>query len=199
MLPMLGIAQPACLGGRVTRTLEVDYLVVGAGATGMAFSDALIDHADVRVAMVDRRHSVGGHWLDAYPFVRLHQASAFYGVASTRLGGDRVQQHGPEAGLHARATVSEICTYYDRVLTDRMLASGRVEFLANCDYVGDRQIVSLISGEGSRCRTDAGSSTRGTSLPRSPRTRHRRSTSRTEPVWSRSTPWFVWRTHRAST
>ena len=62
--------------------VEVDYLVVGAGAMGMGFIDALIDHADVRVAMVDRRHGVGGHWLQAYPFVRLHQSSTFYGVAS---------------------------------------------------------------------------------------------------------------------
>ncbi len=61
-----------------------DYLVVGAGAMGMAFTDALIDHADVHVTLVDRRHAAGGHWLDAYPFVQLHQASLFYGVASTR-------------------------------------------------------------------------------------------------------------------
>ena len=123
----------------MTRTLDVDYLVVGAGATGMAFTDALIDHADVRVAMVDRRHSVGGHWLDAYPFVRLHQSSSFYGVASTILGGNRVQQRGPEAGLHDRATGGEVCTYH-RVLTDRMLEPDRVELLANCEYVGDRRI-----------------------------------------------------------
>ena len=96
--------------------LETDYLVVGAGAMGMAFTDALIDHADVDVVMVDRRHGVGGHWLDAYPFVRLHQASAFYGVASTLLGGGRIQQDGPEAGLHERATAPEICAYYGRVL-----------------------------------------------------------------------------------
>ena len=47
-------------------TLDTDYLVVGAGAMGMAFTDALIDHADVRVALIDRRHGVGGHWLEAY-------------------------------------------------------------------------------------------------------------------------------------
>jgi hypothetical protein len=131
----------------VTRTVEADYLVVGAGAMGMAFTDALIDHADVRVAMVDRRHGVGGHWLEAYPFVRLHQASAFYGVASTLLGGGRVQQHGPEAGLQERATQSEICAYYVHMLADRMLESGKVEFFANCEYVGDRTFVSRISGE----------------------------------------------------
>lgn len=79
------------------RSLETDYLVVGAGAMGMAFTDALIDHADVHVVMVDRRHAAGGHWLDAYPFVQLHQASVFYGVASTVLGSGAVQQSGPEA------------------------------------------------------------------------------------------------------
>jgi hypothetical protein len=131
----------------VTRTVEADYLVVGAGAAGMAFTDALIDHADVRVALVDRRHGVGGHWLAGYPFVRLHQASAFYGVASTLLGGGRVQQRGPEAGLQERATQSEICAYYGHLLADRMLESGRVEFFANTEYVGDRTIISRISGQ----------------------------------------------------
>ncbi len=113
---------------------------------GTAFTDALTDHADVRVALVDRRHSAGGHWLEAYPFVRLHQASAFYGVASTLLGGGQVQQRGPEAGLHERARQSQICAYYAGVL-DRMLESGKVEFFPNCEYVDGRTFVSLISGE----------------------------------------------------
>ena len=131
----------------MTRVLEADYLVVGAGATGLAFTDALIDHTDARVAIVDRRHSVGGHWLDAYPFVQLHQASSFYGVASTLLGGGRVQQRGPEAGLHERASVSEILAYYGRVLTDRLVPSGLVELLSSCEYLGDRQMLSRVSGE----------------------------------------------------
>ena len=133
--------------GVMTRTVDADYLVVGAGAMGMAFTDALTDHADARVALVDRRDGVGGHWLDAYPFVRLHQASVFYGVASTLLGGNKVQQHGPEAGLHERATASEIRSYYEHVLADRMLPSGKVEFFPTCDYVGDRQVVSRVSGQ----------------------------------------------------
>jgi hypothetical protein len=128
--------------------IDADYLVVGAGAMGMAFVDALIDHADVRVAVVDRRHSPGGHWVDAYPFVRLHQASAFYGVASTLLGGGRLQERGPEQGLQERANQSEICAYYARVL-DQMIASGRVQFLGNADYDG-QAVVSRITGQ----RTD---------------------------------------------
>lgn len=128
------------------RTIDADYLVVGAGAMGMAFTDALIDHADVRVALIDRRHGVSGHWLEAYPFVRLHQSSAFYGVASTLLGGGQLQQRGPEKGLQERATQSEICAYYARML-DRMVESGKVEFFPNCEYVADRGVVSRISGE----------------------------------------------------
>lgn len=129
------------------RMVDADYLVVGAGATGMAFTDALIDHTKARVALVDRRYGVGGHWLDAYPFVRLHQASAFYGVASTPLGGGLVQRYGPEAGLHERADAPEICAYYSHLLGGRLLESGRVEFLANCDYTTDRRVHSRISGK----------------------------------------------------
>jgi hypothetical protein len=65
----------------------------------MAFTDAVIDHADVHVTLVDRRHASGGHWQKAYPFVQLHQASLFYGVASAQLGDGAKQPDGPEAGL----------------------------------------------------------------------------------------------------
>jgi hypothetical protein len=138
------------------RTLDVDYLVVGAGASGMAFADTVTRHADVRVALVDRRHGPGGHWLDAYPFVRLHQASSFYGVASTVLGTGSIQREGPEAGLHQRATAPEICAYYERVLNEQLVPSGRVQFHSSCEYLGDGTFVSRLSGEryeaGPACR-----------------------------------------------
>src|SRR5690349_3705825 len=118
---------------------------------GMAFVDALIDHADVRVVLVDRRHGVSGHWLEAYPFVRLHQSSCFYGVASTLLGGGKVQQDGPEKGLQERATQPEICTYYAHVL-DRLVSSGRVEFHPATAYVGNRTFGSRVSGARSEVR-----------------------------------------------
>ena len=87
----------------MNRMVEADYLVIGAGAMGMAFTDALIDHAEGHVVLVDRRQAAGGHWLAAYPFVRLHQTSAFYGVASTLLGDGSIQEEGPEKGLGKRA------------------------------------------------------------------------------------------------
>src|SRR6185312_4371160 len=116
---------------------ETDYLVVGAGAMGMAFTDALIDHADVHVTLVDRRFTAGGHWQDAYPFVQLHQASLFYGVASTVLGTGAVQRQGPETGLQERARRSEIQAYFDDVLYRRFLGSDRVTFLSASEYCAE--------------------------------------------------------------
>jgi hypothetical protein len=116
--------------------IETDYFVVGAGATGMAFVDTLIDESDADVVMVDRRHRPGGHWLDAYPFVRLHQPSAYYGVNSRVLGNDRIDESGSNAGFYERSTAAEICDYYNRVLNEHLLASGRVRFFPVSEYLG---------------------------------------------------------------
>jgi cation diffusion facilitator CzcD-associated flavoprotein CzcO len=42
---------------------EADYLVIGTGATAMAFVDTLLDEQpEATVLMVDRLHHPGGHW-----------------------------------------------------------------------------------------------------------------------------------------
>jgi NAD(P)-binding Rossmann-like domain len=131
------------------REVETDYLVVGAGASGMAFADTLIAHTDAEVVLVDRRHQPGGHWLDAYPFVRLHQPSAYYGVESRRLGNDCIDEHGPNAGFYERASAAEIRDYYSRVLAENLLPTGRVRFFGMSEYRrnGDGHlVVSLLDG-----------------------------------------------------
>jgi hypothetical protein len=132
--------------------VEADYLVIGCGATGMAFTDSLIEHAEATVVMVDRRQAPGGHWNDVYPFVRLHQPSAYYGVNSTRLGSDAIDTRGINRGMYERATGPEIAAYYSRVMHERLLASGRVQYFPMCDYVGQHRFVSRSSGEGYEVR-----------------------------------------------
>jgi hypothetical protein len=130
------------------REIETDYLVVGAGASGMAFVDTLIQQSDADVLLVDRRHRPGGHWNDAYPFVRLHQPAAWYGVGSRVLEADHMDVEADRAGL---ATGTEVCEYYLRVLEDHFLASGQVRFLGMTDYRGGSSgtytLASLLSGE----------------------------------------------------
>ena len=128
-------------------TIETDYLVVGCGAAGMAFVDALIADSDANVVMVDRRHAPGGHWHDAYPFVRLHQPSAYYGANSLPLGNDTIAHTGPNAGHFERASAPEICAYYDRVMQQRLLPSGRVRYLPMCEYAGEGRVASRVSGD----------------------------------------------------
>lgn len=124
---------------------NVDYLVIGAGAMGMAFTDVLMTESEATVAIVDRHHQPGGHWNVAYPFVRLHQPSNFYGVNSRPLGEDRIDTTGFNSGLYELASKSEICAYYDNVMRD-FIGSGRVQYFPMCEYHDDGRITSLVSG-----------------------------------------------------
>lgn len=116
-------------------TIETDYLVVGAGAGGMAFADALLsEYPTATVTIVDERETPGGHWNDAYDFVRTHQPAAFYGVNSTPLGADTIDTTGLNAGHHELASAAEIRTYYADVMKRVLQASGRVLYLPSAHY-----------------------------------------------------------------
>ena len=130
--------------------IETDYLVVGAGAAGMAVADALLTHSDATVILVDRRHAPGGHWVDAYPFVRLHQPSAFYGVASVPLGMDTMDRSGLNAGFYGLASADELRAYFAQVMQQHFLPSGRVRFLPctehQRDATGQHRLSSRLTG-----------------------------------------------------
>ena len=128
------------------QSLETDYLIIGCGAAGMAFADSLITESDAHIVMVDRRHAPGGHWNEAYPFVRLHQPSAFYGVNSMMLGEDSIDQYGLNAGMYERASGPEIVGYFGRVMDRRLLPSGKVQYFPMSDYIGENRFVSRTSG-----------------------------------------------------
>jgi hypothetical protein len=127
--------------------LQTDYLVVGAGAAGMAFTDALLEHCDATITIVDRRHAPGGHWIDAYPYVRLHQPSAFYGVSSVPLGHDALDVVGTNAGYYETAGADEIRAYYANVMLRHFLPSGRVRYFPSSDYLEDGRVVSRLTGQ----------------------------------------------------
>ena len=113
----------------------------------MAFCDVIITETNAEIIIVDQHHQPGGHWNDAYPFVRLHQPSAFYGVNSKKLGNNTVDATGLNKGLYELATNSEVCGYYDQIMQRQFLSSGRVRYFPSCEYKGNGQFVSLISDE----------------------------------------------------
>jgi hypothetical protein len=129
-------------------SIEADYLVVGAGAMGMAFVDTLLTETDSTVVLVDRNHQPGGHWNWVYPFVRLHQPSAYYGVNSRPLGNeDAVDDAGFNEGFFELATGHEVCAYYDDVMRHQLLPTGRLSYFPMARYLGDNRFRTLDGAE----------------------------------------------------
>lgn len=124
-------------------TIEADYLVIGAGATGMAFVDTLVGETSASVVVVGRNHQPGGHWNTAYPFVRLHQPSAYYGVNSRPLGSDMIDSTGLNEGFYELAGGAEVCAYFDAVMQRHLLPTGRVSYFPMSEYLGDGRIRTL--------------------------------------------------------
>ena len=130
--------------------ISTDYVVIGAGAMGMAFTDVILTETEATVVLIDRHAKPGGHWNDAYPYVRLHQPSAFYGVNSLQLGADHKDSQGWNEGLYELASGAEVLAYYDHVMHRQFLPSGRVRYFPMCDYSesdGARGFVSRVSGQ----------------------------------------------------
>ena len=134
--------------------VETDYLIIGSGAAGLAFADTLIDESTAHITIVDRHGKPGGHWNDAYSFVTLHQPSAFYGVNSMALGTNRKDTAGANKGLYELASGAEVSGYFDRVMNQKLLPSGRVSYHPMCNYLGDdaggHRFVSILSGAETR-------------------------------------------------
>ncbi|MGE0600123.1 MAG: NAD(P)-binding protein [Dehalococcoidia bacterium] len=134
------------------KTIEVDYLVKGAGATGMAFVDTLLSETDATVAMVDRHDRPGGHWNDAYSFVRLHQPAASYGVNSRPLGTGVKDHVGLNKGYYELASGQEVLSHFDLTMNERFLPSGRVHYFPMSELADDGIATGLLSGKRTRIK-----------------------------------------------
>ncbi len=131
------------------RSIETDYLVIGSGAVGMAFSDVILNETDANIVIIDLHDRPGGHWNDAYPFVRLHQPSANYGVNSRVLGRGTKDATGLNAGLDELASGAEVLSYFEGVMQQQFLPTGRVAYHPKCRYEqqgGEHTFTSLVSG-----------------------------------------------------
>ncbi|QFT78934.1 NAD(P)-binding protein [Erythrobacter sp. THAF29] len=132
--------------------IETDYLIVGAGAVGLAFADTLLDEDPVcHITIVDKHARPGGHWNDAYSFVALHQPSATYGVNSMELCPDRVDEHGHNKGMYPLAKHAEILSYYSKLMSERMIPSGSVTYLPLTEYRSqdgkNHHVSGILSGK----------------------------------------------------
>lgn len=129
------------------KKLETEYLIIGSGLVGMAFADTLLTETDANIIIVDRYANPGGHWNMAYPFVTLHQPSAYFGVSSKELSRGNIDTIGLNKGMNDLATGSELLAYFDEVMRQRFLVSGRVRYFPMCEYKGEGVFISKLTGK----------------------------------------------------
>ena len=124
-------------------TIKADYFIAGSGAVGMAFADVILSETDASIVIADRYAKPGGHWNVAYPFVTLHQPSAYYGVSSVELSKGRKDQVGLNKGLNDLASGAEVSAYYDDVMRHQFLPTGRVQYFPMCEWQGGNGVHRL--------------------------------------------------------
>ena len=136
----------------------VDYLVIGAGATGMAFCDTLLHHSStsVSVLLIDAKTCPGGHWNDSYNFVRLHQPSYMYGVESLKLepSDDVASTDNDKNDESHRATRLEILEYYTKVCN---MLEKNYNFHFVSDTTFDMSQLDLLDGDNTQSRLPSAS------------------------------------------
>ena len=135
--------------------LTCDYLVVGAGASSLPFIDTLLTELpSAKIVLVDRYAVPGGHWVNDYGYVRLHQPSIMYGVSSKQLEGNWLKCMMKKRSLPwtYRSTKKEILQYFQEFV-DEKVASGQLDFFPKCDYnfgqkVGPNNVHTFTSIDG---------------------------------------------------
>jgi hypothetical protein len=68
-------------------------------------------------------------------------------VNSVPLGRGEKEPFGPNEGLYELAPGPEVSAYFDRVMRQHLLASGRVRYLPMREHQGAGRVMSLLSGE----------------------------------------------------
>lgn len=118
------------------KRLVCDYLIVGSGAAPMAFLDTLLTELpETKVVLVDKKVRPGGHWVDDYDFVHLHQPSIVYGISSKQLEGNWAKLLFTKGMLpwKHQASKQELLDHFQKFV-DSKCQSGQVEYFPECVY-----------------------------------------------------------------
>ena len=121
--------------------IKSDYVIVGAGAMGMAFADEIFSNSDCSISIIDKRPAPGGHWQDSYSFIVTEQSAESYGVNSQEFENTCANQEG----YGHQASSKEIKAYYARLIS-KYIDSGRVDYYPNSEFSWDSHCI--ISNQG---------------------------------------------------
>jgi len=120
----------------MNKKISCDYFIVGSGAASLSYIDTLLTELpSVKIVLIDQKAAPGGHWNDAYGFVKLHAPSLLYGIASRQLEGNWLKLVMTKFMLpwNHRATKLEILNYFQTYVDDKV-AAGQLEYYPSSYY-----------------------------------------------------------------
>lgn len=114
-----------------------DVAVLGAGISGLNAAWVAAQHLGPggRLVVIDRRSEVGGMWVDAYPYVRLHQPHPLFTVGDLPWTTGRPPEH--------LATRDEVLAHLQHCHRE-IEARAQVQTLLGHEYVGHEETPDLV-------------------------------------------------------
>ena len=125
--------------GREADPLLFDLVIVGAGYAGLCALEAAVGYhkRGHRIAIVDRRHSWGGHWVEQYGFVTLHQPRQQYTPGNEKW---------PDKDQPERlATKSEVLAHFERCAR-KLSRRASITCLFGHEYDENAALINSESG-----------------------------------------------------
>ena len=128
--------------------LKIDYLIIGAGISGLSFADTLLQEREVKIAIVDRYPRPGGAWNSTYGHAKLAQDPTQFGLPSFTIA-----QHLAAQQLSAnRNAISQIdiLDYFVALMKDHVLKTGRVHYFPSSEHLGNGLVRNKETGNTTR-------------------------------------------------
>ena len=118
--------------------MHFDYLIIGAGVTGLTFADMLLRETPAQIAIVDRYGRAGGAWNDAYAYAQLEHAPNQFGIPSFPISTFLSKQTNQSSGHPIFRNT--ILAYFETLMKDHILATGRVKYFPATEHLGHGRI-----------------------------------------------------------
>lgn len=128
--------------------MKFDYLIIGAGISGLSFADTLLREREAKIAIVDRYPGPGGAWNSVYAHAELAQDPNRYGLPTFTIAQHLAVQQ--RSATHNIISQSDLLDYFSAIMKDHILSTGRVQYFPNSEHLGNGLIRNKENGKTTR-------------------------------------------------
>lgn len=130
------------------RILKFDYLIIGAGISGLSFADTLLRESEAKIGIVDRYPYPGGTWNSTYAHAKLVHDPTRFGLPSFTIA--QYLAASQDTSNHPSFSQADILDYFGVLMRDHLLSTGRVHYFPNSEHLGNGLIRNQTTGRTTR-------------------------------------------------